>query len=85
MKITQVIFREIKTSNNPELVSLVDLVFDDMLKLKDIQLLKSERGYYIQFPQKKTKDEHYYEVFHCVDHSLRNQIFREIMRNYSMR
>jgi DNA-binding cell septation regulator SpoVG len=85
MKITQVVFREVKQTNNPELISLVDLVLDDMLKLKDIQLLKSDRGYYIQFPQKKTKDGHYFEIFHCVNHSLRNQIFKEIMYSYSMR
>lgn len=85
MKITQVTFREPTNSNNQELKQIVDLVFDDMIKIRDINLCQSDRGYYIGFPRRKTKDNTYYEIFHCVSKDARNYIYKEIMTAYSVR
>lgn len=79
MKITQVTLLQPKHKDNPELIHVVDIVFERMLKLKDIELCKSDRGYYINFPKS-----HYsgYEVFHTVDRQMRNYIFKTIVDAY---
>lgn len=76
MKITSINLLEPKDQSNKELLKVVDIVFDESIKLKDIKLLKSARGFYIEFPKS-----HYsgYEVFHCCSREMRNYIFKSIV------
>ena len=82
MRISQVNLLQPKHHDNPELLKVVDIVFEGSLKLKDIELCESSRGYYINFPKS-----HYsgYEVFHCCDRQLRNYIFKTIVDSYVKR
>lgn len=85
MKITKVSFKEPQATYSTELEQIVEITIDDAIKVKDLHLCKSAKGYYLGFPRRKTKDGHYYEIFCCTEHSVRNYIFKEVMSAYNNR
>ncbi|SDF86157.1 septation protein SpoVG family protein [Sporolituus thermophilus] len=80
IQITSIQFREPKNNHNPELIKLCDVVLDDCLKLKDIQVCKNNIGYYIKFPNKVSKDNQYrYDIYHPINNGFRKYMESEII------
>lgn len=85
MTITEINFRQPKLWYNPELICYVDLVFNGVLKIKDVQLCQGARGLYICFPQRRIAEDRYYELVHPVERGFYEYLQSKIIAEYQNR
>jgi stage V sporulation protein G len=83
MKVTDIGFRFPKVKHNPEMVALVDIVFDGELKVKDIQLCNGKHGLYISFPRRRVAKTSFYDIFHPISKEFRYMVQEAVVAKYN--
>lgn len=82
MTITDIEFKVPKNNINKELLLICIITLDDVLKIRDVLLLKGQNGYYIKFPTRKTRSNYTYDITYPIDDGFRKYIENQILTEY---
>lgn len=66
-----------------KVLAYVSLTIDDCLAVRDIKIIKGDRGPFLSFPAKKMKDGTFKDLFHPLDAATRRLFERRVLSEYA--
>jgi stage V sporulation protein G len=84
MKITEVTIRPvtIRPTNDGVVRAYVDIVFDNCLMVRELQVIKGSTGLFVSFPAKKQRDGTHRQLAYPANAETRKMIQRAILAEY---
>ena len=80
MTITSVKIRKI--TEDAKMKAIVSITFDDQLAVHDIKVIAGSEKVFVAMPSRKMNDGHFVDIVHPINKELREEIEREILREY---
>jgi len=81
MRITEI--NVLPVDGNGKLKAYVTLKIDDCFIVRDMKVIKGEKGYFVAMPAKKMKDGTYKDLAHPLDVTTREMIERHVLSEFS--
>ncbi len=69
--------------NNEKLKAFVSVIFDDCFVVKDIKIIKGEKGLFLAMPSKKDKNGVYKDIAHPLNSEMREKLERIVIEEYN--
>ncbi len=69
--------------NNEKLKAFVSVIFDDCFVVKDIKIIKGEKGLFLAMPSKKDKNGAYKDIAHPLNTETREKLERTVIAEYN--
>ena len=69
--------------NNEKLKAFVSVVFDNCFVVKDIKIIKGEKGLFLAMPSKKDKNGAYKDIAHPLNSEMREKLERIVISEYN--
>ena len=69
--------------NNEKLKAFVSVVFDNCFVVKDIKIIKGEKGLFLAMPSKKDKNGAYKDIAHPLNAEMREKLERIVISEYN--
>lgn len=79
MEITEV---KIYPANEGKLKAYVTLVFDNCFIVRDMKIIKSDKGYFVSMPSRRKKDGTFKDIVHPLNVETRKDIEQKIIAEY---
>ncbi len=69
--------------NNDKLKAFVSVIFDDCFVVKDIKIIKGEKGLFLAMPSKKNKNGTYKDIAHPLNAETREKLEKIVIAEYN--
>jgi stage V sporulation protein G len=79
MEITDVVVYPI---NEEKLKAYVTLTFDNCFVVRDLKVIKAQKGYFVAMPNKKRKDGVIRDIAHPLNQEMRDYIEEKVLEKY---
>lgn len=79
MKITEIVVYPV---NEDKLKAYVTLTFDDCFVVRDLKIIKAQKGYFVAMPNKKRKDGIVRDIAHPLNQEMRDYIEEKVLEKY---
>jgi len=79
MEITEVVVYPV---NEDKLKAYVTLTFDNCFVVRDLKVIKAQKGYFVAMPNKKRKDGIVRDVAHPLNQEMRDYIEETVLEKY---
>jgi len=79
MEITEVVVYPV---NEDKLKAYVTLTFDNCFVVRDLKVIKAQKGYFVAMPNKKRKDGIVRDVAHPLNQEMRDYIEKTVLEKY---
>lgn len=79
MEITEV---KIYTANEGKLKAYASMVFDGCFIIRDMKVIKGEKGLFVSMPSRRKKDGTFKDIVHPLDSETRKSIEEKIIEEY---
>lgn len=79
MEITEV---KIYPSNEGKLKAYATMVFDNCFIVRDLKVIKSDKGFFVSMPSRRKKDGSFKDIVHPLNSETRKLIEERIVQEY---
>jgi stage V sporulation protein G len=79
MEITEVVVYPV---NEEKLKAYVTLTFDNCFVVRDLKIIKSQKGYFVAMPNKKRRDGVVRDIAHPLNQEMREYIETKVLEKY---
>jgi len=79
MEITEIVVYPV---NEDKLKAYVTLTFDNCFVVRDLKIIKAQKGYFVAMPNKKRKDGVIRDIAHPLNQEMRNYIEETVLEKY---
>lgn len=79
MEITEV---KIYPSNEGKLKAYATMVFDNCFIIRDLKVIKSDKGYFVSMPSRRKKDGSFKDIVHPLNSETRKTIEEKVINEY---
>ena len=79
MEITEV---KIYPSNEGKLKAYATMVFDNCFIIRDLKVIKSDKGFFVSMPSRRKKDGSFKDIVHPLNSETRKTIEERIIQEY---
>jgi len=79
MEITEIVVYPV---NEEKLKAYVTLTFDSCFVVRDLKVIKAQKGYFVAMPSKKRKDGIIRDIAHPLNQDMRNYIEEKVLEKY---
>ena len=79
MEITEV---KIYLANEGKLKAYATMVIDNCFIVRDMKVIKSDKGYFISMPSRRKKDGSFKDIVHPLDSQTRKDVEKRIIDEY---
>lgn len=79
MKITEV---KIYPANEGKLKAYATMVFDNCFIIRDLKVIKSEKGFFVSMPSRRKKDGSFKDIVHPLNSETRKLVEQTIIDEY---
>ena len=79
MEITEI---KIYPSSEGKLKAYATMVFDDCFIVRDLKVIKSDKGYFVSMPSRRKKDGSFKDIVHPLNSETRKMIEERIIKEY---
>jgi stage V sporulation protein G len=80
MQITEIVVYPV---NEEKLKAYVTLTFDNCFVVRDLKVIKAQKGYFVAMPNKKRKDGVIRDIAHPLNQEMRDYIETKVLEKYS--
>jgi len=80
MEITEV---KIYPANEGKLKAYATMVFDDSFIIRDLKVIKSDKGLFVSMPSRRKKDGSFKDIVHPLNADTRKLIENRVIEEYS--
>jgi len=79
MQITEIVVYPV---NEEKLKAYVTLTFDNCFVVRDLKVIKAQKGYFVAMPNKKRKDGIIRDIAHPLNQEMRDYIETQVLDKY---
>ena len=79
MEITEV---KIYLANEGKLKAYATMVIDNCFIVRDMKIIKSDKGYFVSMPSRRKKDGSFKDIVHPLDSQTRKDVEKRIIDEY---
>ena len=79
MDITEV---KIYLANEGKLKAYATMVFDDCFIVRDLKVIKGDKGYFVSMPSRRKKDGSFKDIVHPLNAQTRKDLEQRIIQEY---
>jgi stage V sporulation protein G len=79
MEITDIV---VYTVNEEKLKAYITLTFDNCFVVRDLKVIKAQKGYFVAMPNKKRKDGVIRDIAHPLNQDMRDYIETKVLEKY---
>jgi stage V sporulation protein G len=79
MEITEIVVYPI---NEEKLKAYVTLTFDNCFVVRDLKVIKAQKGYFVAMPSKKRRDGIIRDIAHPLNQEMRDYIEEQVLSKY---
>ena len=83
MNITDVRIKKVKSDTKNVLKATAAVTFDEVFVVHDVKVLEGEKGLFIAFPSRKSKDGSFMDIAHPISTECRNEIQDAVLKAYA--
>ena len=80
MEITEV---KVYPANEGKLKAYATMVFDNCFIVRDLKIIKSEKGLFVSMPSRRKKDGSFKDIVHPLNSETRRVIERRVIEEYT--
>ena len=79
MEITEI---KIYPANEGKLKAYATMVFDNSFIVRDLKVIKSDKGYFVSMPSRRKKDGTFKDIVHPLNAEMRRSVEDKIIEEY---
>ena len=79
MEITEI---KIYPANEGKLKAYATMVFDNCFIVRDLKVIKSDKGYFVSMPSRRKKDGSFKDIVHPLNSETRKDVEERIIEEY---
>jgi len=80
MEITEI---KVYPANEGKLKAYATMVFDNCFIIRDLKIIKSDKGYFVSMPSRRKKDGSFKDVAHPLNSETRKLIEEKVIAEYN--
>ena len=80
MEITEI---KVYPANEGKLKAYATMVFDNCFIIRDLKIIKSEKGFFVSMPSRRKKDGSFKDVAHPLNSETRKLIEEKVIEEYN--